>query len=66
MAARVWLEHWTRLKREAEGQRLDSLGLIPTGIVTVVITASENREVCSPSQILGLVLSRQDQSTRGR
>lgn len=54
MAARVWLEHWTRLKREAEGQRLGSLGRVPTGVVAVVIAALENREACSPSQILGL------------
>ena len=48
-----------------EDQRLGSLGLVPTGAVTLVITASENREVHSPSQILGLVLSRAGSKHQG-
>lgn len=48
-----------------KGQRLGSLGLVPTGVVTLVITASENREVRSPSQILGLVLSRAGSKHQG-
>ena len=48
-----------------EGQRLGSLGLVPTGVVTLVITASENRELRSRSQILGLVLSRAGSKYQG-